>query len=268
MTDSRDALRRYYQENADYCDDLARHDAAYHAGFMAFVARWIAPDTFPRVLDLGCGTAASTACLRAAGYHAFGSDLSPLFLARGRGEHGGLPLAAGDAYQLPYDDATFDAVVSYEFIEHVPDVPAVLREMARVARPGGRVLISSPNLCSPLFPLADLLRLLRGGAGRPVFAPTLSSALAWFFRNSAICAGKMLSRRARFLYREPDLSGEVIGGDADSVYLAHPLDLSRELARLGCKILAKASGNRPATRAVARICPAISPFIGVVADKR
>ena len=196
MNESRDALRRYYQENADYRDDLAHHDAAYHAGFMAFVSRWLDPGGYRRVLDLGCGTAASTACLREAGYRAMGSDLSPLFLSRGRELHGELPLAAGDAYQLPYEGETFDAVVSYEFIEHVPDVPAVLCEMVRVVRPGGRVLISSPNLCSPLFPLADLLRLLGGGAGRPVFAPTLPSALGWLGHNSAICAGKMLSRRA------------------------------------------------------------------------
>ncbi len=139
--------------------------------------------------------------------------------------------------------------------------------MVRVARPGGRVLICSPNLCSPFFALADVWSMLKGKGGRPVFAPTLGQALRWMAANARLCLGKQLSSRAQFIYREPDLSGAVVGGDADSVYLAHPYDLARELARLGCRIRSRASGNKLHTRAIAAALPAFAPFIGVVGEK-
>jgi SAM-dependent methyltransferase len=56
------------------------------------------------------------------------------------------PLSAGGA--LPFEDDAFDAVVSLEVVEHVEDQFAFLRELARVARPGGRVIVTTPNVLS------------------------------------------------------------------------------------------------------------------------
>ncbi len=100
--DVRDALRRYYQQNTDYRDDLARHDAAYHAGFLAFVSRWLSPRVYPRVLDLGCGTAASAVCLQQLGFRVIGTDLSQLFLVEGKRRYGARNLIASDAFSLPF----------------------------------------------------------------------------------------------------------------------------------------------------------------------
>ena len=47
---------------------------------------------------------------------------------------------------LPFDDDTFDAVVSIEVIEHVEDQFAFVREMARIAKPGGLVILTTPNV--------------------------------------------------------------------------------------------------------------------------
>lgn len=53
---------------------------------------------------------------------------------------------------LPFPDRTFDAIASVEMMEHVfrPDRPKVLREAARVIRPGGTIAISTPNAHSPI----------------------------------------------------------------------------------------------------------------------
>ncbi len=56
------------------------------------------------------------------------------------------PLAADGA--LPFAVGTFDAVVSLEVVEHVEDQFAFLRELARVVRPGGRVIVTTPNVLS------------------------------------------------------------------------------------------------------------------------
>lgn len=61
-------------------------------------------------------------------------------------------LVQGDASMLPFPDRTFDAIASVEMMEHVfrPDRPKVLREAARVIRPGGTIAISTPNAHSPI----------------------------------------------------------------------------------------------------------------------
>jgi 2-polyprenyl-3-methyl-5-hydroxy-6-metoxy-1,4-benzoquinol methylase len=265
-SDLRQEMKRFYQGSEAYSEDLASHDASYHQGFLAFVQQWLDPDNHLRLLDMGCGAAFSTQCLQSLGFKAVGSDLSHLFLQQGRKSDAALPLTAADSYSLPFADDTFDAVVCYEFIEHVPDVAAVLRESVRVLRPGGRLLISSPNLCSPIYPLADILRMIRGGGGRPVFAPTIPRAVAWFFKNTGLCLSKVISR-PDFICRQPDLSGTEIGGDSDSAYLAHPYDLAYYLRGMDCRVLNYASGNRRLTRLLAKILPAFSPFVGVVVEK-
>lgn len=46
---------------------------------------------------------------------------------------------------LPYEDASFDCVISFQVIEHIEDDVALVREMARVLRPGGRLILTTPN---------------------------------------------------------------------------------------------------------------------------
>jgi SAM-dependent methyltransferase len=57
-------------------------------------------------------------------------------------------LATGPDGRLPFPDASVDAAVSIEVIEHVEDPFAFLREIARIVKPGGRVIVSTPNVLS------------------------------------------------------------------------------------------------------------------------
>jgi demethylmenaquinone methyltransferase/2-methoxy-6-polyprenyl-1,4-benzoquinol methylase len=94
-----------------------------------------------RVLDLAAGTGTSTAPLVGAGAQAVACDLSAGMLAVGRARAPHLSFVAGDAVQLPFRDATFDAVTISFGLRNVVDVPAALREMRRVTRAGGRLVI-------------------------------------------------------------------------------------------------------------------------------
>jgi demethylmenaquinone methyltransferase/2-methoxy-6-polyprenyl-1,4-benzoquinol methylase len=94
-----------------------------------------------RVLDVGAGTGVSTEELARSGAFAVGADLSIGMLRAGRRTRPDVPLLAGDALALPFADATFDAVTISFALRNVVDTVGALRELARVTRPGGRLVV-------------------------------------------------------------------------------------------------------------------------------
>lgn len=99
------------------------------------------------VLDAGCGTGYGMALLASGGAASVsGVDIDPDAVAEA-GERFGDPSAVtrGDLLDLPFGDASFDVVVCFEAIEHVADGARTLGELHRVLRPGGVLLVSSPN---------------------------------------------------------------------------------------------------------------------------
>jgi SAM-dependent methyltransferase len=103
--------------------------------------RWLAVPAESEWLDVGCGTGALTETVLATAtpIRAWGVDMSLGFLREAADR---LPVArfvVGDAARLPLADACFDAVVSGLALNFVPDPPAAVAELARVARPGGTV---------------------------------------------------------------------------------------------------------------------------------
>ena len=102
------------------------------------------PKAGERVLDLAAGTGVSTVELARSGATAVACDFSLGMLRAGRANvhrRRAVPFVAGDATHLPFADAAFDAAVISFGLRHVSDVPAALREMARVVRPGGRLVV-------------------------------------------------------------------------------------------------------------------------------
>ena len=121
-----------------------------------------------RALDVGCGAGHASFALAAAGAQVTALDLSPDMLAivaqeaQARGLQG-LQTCQGQADELPFADASFDLVVTRFSAHHWPDVSAALREMRRVVRPDGALIVidavapESP-LCDTLLQTVELLR--------------------------------------------------------------------------------------------------------------
>jgi demethylmenaquinone methyltransferase/2-methoxy-6-polyprenyl-1,4-benzoquinol methylase len=95
-----------------------------------------------RVLDLAAGTATSSAALARSGAAVVGCDFSLGMLRVGRRSgHQGVELVAGDALRLPFADASFDAVTISFGLRNTADLDLALRELGRVTRPGGRLVV-------------------------------------------------------------------------------------------------------------------------------
>jgi demethylmenaquinone methyltransferase/2-methoxy-6-polyprenyl-1,4-benzoquinol methylase len=101
-----------------------------------------------RVLDLAAGTGTSSQPFRDRGAEVVPCDFSVGMLRVGKQQFRHLPFTAGDATRLPFADDTFDAVTISFGLRNVVDPDAGLREMLRVTKPGGRLVVcefSSPT---------------------------------------------------------------------------------------------------------------------------
>jgi demethylmenaquinone methyltransferase / 2-methoxy-6-polyprenyl-1,4-benzoquinol methylase len=101
----------------------------------------IAPRKGMKILDLAAGTGASSVKLREAGAEVVSCDFSVGMLRVGKRRNPELDLIAGDALKLPFADDTFDVVTISWALRNVNDVTVALREMLRVTRPGGRLVV-------------------------------------------------------------------------------------------------------------------------------
>ncbi|MGH2972059.1 MAG: class I SAM-dependent methyltransferase, partial [Gaiellaceae bacterium] len=99
------------------------------------------------VLDLGCGVGYGTAVLAGVARRVVGGDVDEDSIGYARERYGqaNAEFAVLDATALPFGDDTFDTVCSFETIEHVDRPEALVREAARVLRPSGAFLCSTPR---------------------------------------------------------------------------------------------------------------------------
>ncbi len=105
------------------------------------------PDAPCRVLDVGCGSGAFTFMLKDEGFDAVGVDWSLRDLDNSRSD---VCFYVMDAHDLKFADASFDCVALLEVLEHLENPVKALKEMYRVLKPGGCLIVSTPNAHDPL----------------------------------------------------------------------------------------------------------------------
>ncbi len=105
------------------------------------VAKFISPKSGQAILDLAAGTGASSAAFTAPGVRVVAGDFSNGMLEVGRKRHPELEFVFADATNLPFADNEFDVTTISFGLRNVVDVDKALKEMLRVTKPGGRLVV-------------------------------------------------------------------------------------------------------------------------------
>jgi arsenite methyltransferase len=110
------------------------------------------------VLDVGCGAGMDSlvaAQMVGVSGSVTGVDMTPEMVVKARGSIaemglGNVRIVEGSAEHLPFDDASFDVVISNGVIDLIPDKDAVFSEITRVLRPGGRIQLADVTIQNPV----------------------------------------------------------------------------------------------------------------------
>jgi len=166
-----------------------------------------------RTLDLGCATGSAFPMLRAREFDVVGIDLSSRMIAFAQQRYADdrrIQLSRGDAEFLPFAAASFDAVTCLGVFEFLPDYAPALREIARILRPGGLLVLSIPNRISPYHITHDVAQatvwrawramkpMVRRGPSTTAFTPAVRRHLCipWRLRAELARCGLAPERDA------------------------------------------------------------------------
>jgi SAM-dependent methyltransferase len=130
----------------------------WNDAFTDFLRDTLQPRPGQRILDVGCGrgqTQVHLSRLRLSQVELFAIDIAvervQAALAAARAHNISAGFAAASAVALPFADAAFDSTFTVAVLQHISDVPAAIAELARVTRPGGKVVAVEPDNATRFF---------------------------------------------------------------------------------------------------------------------
>ena len=167
-----------------------------------------------KLLEVGCGSGRFLDRMRRLGWDVRGTEFDPEAAARIRRRYG-LLVDVGELYDLAYEPDAFDAIALSQVVEHVHDPLRLLGECRRLLRPGGRLVLTTPNARSVghrrygrawrglepprhlhLFTPASLAACARAGGLHVVQLQTLSAESAGIYRASDAIRGSQGDRES------------------------------------------------------------------------
>lgn len=139
----------YYQEGRYDVKEEDRIELAhFYSNRFTAISRALEGQTFKKALDVGCGDGELASMLKKQrDISMYGTDISKkgVELANKKGVQAKI---ADSSKKIPFESNTFDLVLASEIIEHVANPDTFLKEIHRVLKPGGKLLLTTPNLSS------------------------------------------------------------------------------------------------------------------------
>lgn len=192
-------MKKFYSKSIPYMEQLKKHDLSVFGKYLGKIRRYV-PKGY-KILDVGCGVGQVSNFLQDKGYKMTGVDLSSLLIKEAK-KVKKAKFEVMDATELKFEDNSFDAAISAETIEHVPNPRKMIKEMIRVVRPRGYIILRYPNR-----------------------------------QNKWKQLGTIITRKVEFELQQPNLGDDVYGNDEDLCHKASTADILIYLKRHGCKII-------------------------------
>jgi SAM-dependent methyltransferase len=214
-------LREFWNSQRLYWD-LITEEVASESVNRARAASFIPEGS--RILDAACGSASNCVWLLRRGEY-FGADVSLGGLKRAQRPN--LHLMCADAEALPFAEGTFDAVLATYALEHSANPVQMLKELVRVVRFGGRIVLLGPAWDFPFWYPNSLRTRAR----------SVSWRLGYTLKRFAGQMKALLGGPFPYLIiEEPDAFTEPFVYDADAVYVVWSYEVVRQMKSWGCKL--------------------------------
>ena len=241
-----DELVRFWNRSTEYYtvnSEMNTASEGFHPAH-ARIAEFLSHQGVRTVLDVGCGTGHVASALRelTPEIQYTGVDVAQSAVDRATEiKRPGTYLVA-DTAALPFDDGSFDAVISLYALEHFTEPERSLEEIVRTTRPGGAIAIYSMNYDRPLGTVSSMRLGLRG-------ASRLSPVnIAVYAFNRSVHALRQVAKHLRYsidrhyvafeMVESPLVLEGVYDVDYDAVHVVSGKAVVRTLEHTGCEIVA------------------------------
>jgi len=204
-------------------------------------------------LDLACGACANARWLLPRGSY-YGVDISQGLMHLV--QEPGLRLICADAEDLPFNEQSFDAVLLTYALEHAVNPVAVLKEMERVVRPGGRIILLGPSWDLPFW--------------YPNALKSRAAKIGWRIRYTVRrlmgqLGGWIFGRLPFLIIEDPDALTSEFEFDGDAVYITWSYEVIQQMKQLGCNLIHwetddQLLGDNTAVRLLKRLLLVLPPF--------
>jgi len=223
-------LKNFYENSNEYFNTLSNQKIEDFKLFIDFVKYYI--ENKNKILDLGCGLGQTSNMLNSLGYNVLGYDCSERNIKYAESKYPNINFKIGNSESIEFNNEIFDAIVSYNSFEHFNNIEKSIDESLRVLKKGGYLLIHSPNLLSPKYPINSFLKYkgMTFEGKKNIF-----QLINIFFRNIYLLLKIKIKKYNNFIYRKPILDFKFPDNDA-TCYL-NPIDIKKYLLKKGCIII-------------------------------
>ena len=218
-----------YQHNQEYAEFLASWDVSFYQKYIDNLV----PDSLDdSVLDVGCGVGQVVGSLLQKGVNGHGVDVSHPNIEQAQ-RYSDL-CQVYDGKVLPYPDSRFGVVGAFNVLEHVEEPERFLEEIIRVTRPGGKIVVSSPNFFR-VIGYRDYHPRMRGIGNK-------WNNCCRLLQKRKVLKGPF--NHWRFDRMEPIVK-DPFTPDDDAIIATNPMEISAFLRHGGCLIESVACTDRP-----------------------